>query len=372
MDEPKTDWESYDGRIRAAKTAQELAAVEQELFGRKAGAMTFALRSLHDVPEAERKTAAATLNTWKRTFEELIALRRKELASPSDDMLRTTDRIDVSLELPARERGHLHLIPEFIREVEEVFGRMGFDIATGPEIETEEFNFNLLNIPRDHPARDAQDTFWLKTSKKDMTATSLPLQGERLSEGNVGGRKGLHDRDRKNPEERLLLRTQTSPMQIRYMQSHKPPLRVIAPGKTYRKDADATHSPMFHQCEGLMVGEDVTLANMKAVMETAVRALVATNAEFRWRTGFFPFVEPGLEMDVRWRGNESESREGKWLEIVGCGMVHPNVLRNCGVDPKKYQGFAFGFGLDRMVMIRHQIPDLRLIFEGDLRFLRQF
>ena len=339
MTDPKTSWESFDGRIRAARTTEELAAVEQELFGRKAGVMTLALKSLHDVPEAERKTAAATLNTWKRAFEELMILRRKELASPSDDALRTTDRIDVSLELPERARGHLHLIPEFIREVEEVFGRLGFDVATGPEIETEEFNFNLLNIPRDHPARDAQDTFWLKT---------------------------------KNPEDRLLLRTQTSPMQIRYMQSHKPPLRVIAPGKVYRKDSDATHSPMFHQFEGLMIGEDVTLANMKAVMITAIRALVSPTAEFRFRTGFFPFVEPGLEVDMRWQGDEEDSREGKWLEVVGCGMVHPNVLKNCGIDAKKYQGFAFGFGVERMIMIKHQIPDLRAFFMSDLRFLRQF
>jgi len=372
MTDPHSNWESFDARIRSAKTADELAAIEQELFGRKAGAMTLALKSLHDVPDAERKAAAATLNTWKRTFDELIQLRRKELASPSDETLKSADRVDVTLELPQRERGHLHLIPEFIREVEEVFGRLGFDVAAGPEVETEEFNFNLLNIPRDHPARDAQDTFWLKTSKKDMTATSLPLQGERLSEGNVGGRKGLHDRDRKNPEDRLLLRTQTSPMQIRYMQSHKPPLRVIAPGKVYRKDSDATHSPMFHQFEGLMIGEDVTLANMKAVMIEAIRTLVSPTAEFRFRTGFFPFVEPGLEVDMRWQGDDAASREGKWLEVVGCGMVHPNVLKNCGIDPKKFQGFAFGFGVERMIMIKHQIPDLRAFFQGDLRFLRQF
>jgi len=339
MADQTTDWESYEGRIGSAKTADELATVEQELFGRKAGLMTLALKGLHAVPEAERRTVAADLNTWKKRLEDRINVKRKELSSPSGATLKTTDRIDVTLELPQRERGHLHLIPEFIREVEEVFGRMGFDIATGPEIETEEFNFNLLNIPRDHPARDAQDTFWIKTP---------------------------------NPDDRLLLRTQTSPMQIRYMQSHKPPLRVIAPGKVYRKDSDATHSPMFHQFEGLMIGEDVTLANMKAVMIAAIRTLVSPTAEFRFRTGFFPFVEPGLEVDMRWQGDEEDSREGKWLEIVGCGMVHPNVLKNCGIDPKKYQGFAFGFGVERMIMIKHQIPDLRLFFQGDLRFLRQF
>jgi phenylalanyl-tRNA synthetase alpha chain len=161
-------------------------------------------------------------------------------------------------------------------------------------------------------------------------------------------------------------------VQIRYMQTHKPPLRIICPGKVYRKDADATHSPMFHQFEGLMVGEDVSLANMKAVMVTAIRELISETTEFRFRTGFFPFVEPGLEVDVRWQGDEAQTKEGRWLEIVGCGMVHPNVLKNCGIDPKKYQGFAFGFGVERMIMIKHQIPDLRSFYTGDVRFLRQF
>ncbi|OIO55149.1 phenylalanine--tRNA ligase subunit alpha [Candidatus Peregrinibacteria bacterium CG1_02_54_53] len=339
MGESPSSWQDFERRLQAAKSVDDLASIEQELFGRKAGAMMMALKSLHDRNPDDRRKAAEELNTWKRQLEELIVQRRRDLASPSEEMLRSSDRIDVSLELPQHEHGHLHLIPEFIRSVEEVFGRMGFDIADGPEIETEEYNFNLLNIPRDHPARDAQDTFWLKT---------------------------------KNPEDRLLLRTQTSPMQIRYMQSHKPPLRVIAPGKVYRKDSDATHSPMFHQFEGLMIGEDVTLANMKAIMITAIRELVSPTAEFRFRTGFFPFVEPGLEVDMRWQGDEEDSREGKWLEVVGCGMVHPNVLKNCGIDPKKYQGFAFGFGVERMIMIKHQIPDLRAFFLGDLRFLRQF
>jgi phenylalanyl-tRNA synthetase alpha chain len=246
------------------------------------------------------------------------------------------------MELPERDRGHLHLIPEFVRKVEEVFGRMGFDVARGPEIETEEMNFNLLNIPPDHPARDAQDTFWVESEKR-----------------NANG-------------EKFVLRTHTSPVQIRYMRSHTPPFRAIFPGKVYRKDADATHSPMFHQFEGLMVGRDVSLANMKAVMINAIRELTDPKAEFRFRTGYFPFVEPGLEVDMRWQGDESDSREGSWLEIVGCGMVHPIVLKNGGVDPTKWQGFAFGFGVERMLMIKHRIPDLRSFYHGDLRFLRQF
>ncbi|HAI98758.1 TPA: phenylalanine--tRNA ligase subunit alpha [Candidatus Peribacteria bacterium] len=331
-------WADKEKLILEASSLPELTHLEHELFGRKGGLMTVALAELKKLPPAKMKAAAQELNEWKTKLADLIDQRRKALAVPSNAQLKDADRIDPTLELPKREQGHLHLIPEFIRQVEEVFGRMGFDVARGPEVETEEYNFNLLNIPPTHPARDAQDTFWVKTAG----------------------------------EEKKVLRTHTSPVQIRYMRTHKPPFRAIFPGKVYRKDADATHSPMFHQFEGLMVGKDISLANMKAVMITAIRSLISPKAEFRFRTGFFPFVEPGLEVDMRWQGNDEQSREGKWLEIVGCGMVHPQVLRNGGVDPAKWQGFAFGFGIERMIMIKHQIPDLRSFFEGDLRFLRQF
>lgn len=341
MSDTSQSWSSFEERIASAGSSVDLDAVEHELFGRKSGAMTLAMKGLKDVPDAQKPAAAKDLNAWKKQLTEALEMKRKELSAPSDGALRK-DNIDVTLDLPKRERGHLHLIPEFIRQVEEVFGRMGFDVAYGPEIETEDYNFNKLNIPEDHPARDSQDTFWIKTKNE------------------------------KRSNEKLVLRTQTSPVQIRYMETHKPPFRMICPGKTYRKDADATHSPMFHQFEGLMVGKDISLANMKAVMIAAIRELISQDAEFRFRTGFFPFVEPGLEVDMRWQGDESESREGKWLEIVGCGMVHPNVLRNGGIDPDKWQGFAFGFGVERMIMIKHQIPSIKLLFEGDLRFLRQF
>ncbi|MFH0770141.1 MAG: phenylalanine--tRNA ligase subunit alpha [Candidatus Peregrinibacteria bacterium] len=334
-----SSWADVLKRIQETLSAAELAELEHGVFGRKSGGMTLAMKELGSLSPDARRERATELNTWKLTLTEALEAKKKALGTPSDESLKESNRLDVTLSLPERQRGHLHLISEFIRQVEEVFGRMGFEIASGPEIETEEMNFNLLNMPATHSARDAQDTFWITS---------------------------------KNPEERLLLRTQTSPMQIRFMQSHKPPFRVIAPGKTYRKDADATHSPMFHQFEGLMVGHDITLANMKAVMITAIRELISSDAEFRFRTGYFPFVEPGLEVDMRWRGEESASREGKWLEIVGCGMVHPNVLRNGGVDPAKWQGFAFGFGIERMIMIKYQIPDLRSFFTGDVRFLKQF
>jgi phenylalanyl-tRNA synthetase alpha chain len=328
----------FQKRIHDAKTLTELEDIEQELFGRKSGVMTLAMKKLQDLPTEKKPEAAKELNQLKKKYTEEIEKKKAGLKSPSDKDLKDSDALSATLSLPSQERGHLHLIPEFIRQVEEVFGRMGFDVSRGPEIETEENNFTLLNIPEDHPARDAQDTFWVKT---------------------------------KSSKERKVLRTHTSPVQIHYMQTHKPPFRMICPGKVYRKDADATHSPMFHQFEGLMIGEDVSLANMKAVMVTAIRELISKDAEFRFRTGFFPFVEPGLEVDMMWQG-DNETREGKWLEIVGCGMVHPNVLENVGIDPKKWQGFAFGFGIERMIMIKHQIPDLRSFYQGDMRFLRQF
>lgn len=336
MSDLPSPWSDHHERIERAASAAELDALEHELFGRKAGLMTMALAGLGAMSMEEKKTQGPLLNAAKRSLEQAIIQKRSSLSSSSWKSLETDDLLDVTLDLPTKEHGHLHPIHEFIAQVEEVFGRMGFDTAYGPEIETEEINFNKLNIPADHPARDSQDTFWMSGKKSTV------------------------------------LRTHTSPVQIRYMQTHKPPFRMICPGKVYRKDSDATHSPMFHQFEGMMIGADVSLANMKAVMEMAVRELIDDKAEFRWRTGYFPFVEPGLEMDMRWRGDESQSREGKWLEICGCGMVHPNVLKNCGIDPKKWQGFAFGFGVERMLMIKHQIPDLRSFFSGDLRFLKQF
>jgi phenylalanyl-tRNA synthetase alpha chain len=334
------DWSAYMEQVNAAKTLHDLEQVELAIFGRKQGAMTLAMNALRDASPEEKRRIATELNAQKRALDEAIATKRKVLASPSADALASDDAIDVSLELPSPERGHLHLIPEFIRQVEETFGRMGFDVAYGPEVENEEMNFDLLNFPKEHSARDAQDVFYVE---KDAPA-----------------------------DNKWLLRAHTSPVQIRYMREHKPPFRMICPGKVYRKDADATHSPMFHQWEGLMIGKDVSLANMKAVMEAAVRELVSQDASFRWRTGYFPFVEPGLEMDMRWQGSEQQTREGAWLEIVGCGMVHPNVLKNVGIDPTKWQGFAFGFGVERMLMIRHQIPSIKSFYEGDLRFLRNF
>ncbi len=330
MSTSATPWETFEQNITSASSLEDLKSIDHELFGRKAGAMTEALKGIKDLPELEKKDAAKELNIWKKKLTEQIEDKRSELGGGDGDS------IDVTLELPKKQHGHHHLIPEFIRQIEEVFGRMGFDTAYGPEMETEDLNFNKLNIPDDHPARDGQDTFWVKGVKNTV------------------------------------LRTHTSPVQVRYMQEHKPPFRMICPGKVYRKDSDATHSPMFHQFEGLMIGKDITLANLKGVLVTALRELIGRDVEFRFRTGYFPFVEPGMEMDMMWQGDLKDSREGRWLEMGGCGMVHPNVLRNVDIDPDEWQGFAFGFGVERPMMIKHQIPDLRAFYEGDLRFLRQF
>lgn len=318
-------------RIRAASGAAELDELELHLLGRAQGLLTNAMKVLGNLSPEEKKEKGRELNEWKMMITAALAERRNALTFEALSNLDKTDAIDITLELPRRtEKGHLHLIPEFIRQVEEVFGRMGFDVASGPEIETDEYNFTLLNIPADHPARDMQDTFWVKGEKDKV------------------------------------LRTHTSGVQLHYMKSHTPPFRMICPGRVFRKDSDATHSPMFHQFEGLMVGKDVSLANMKAVMTTGFRELIGSDVEFRFRTGFFPFVEPGLEVDMRLPGTD------RWLEVVGCGMVHPNVLKNGGIDPDEWKGFAFGFGIERLLMIKHKITDLRAFYEGDLRFLSQF
>ena len=326
-------WQHYIDKIGSSASAAELDALELELFGRKQGKLNDALKALGSASMEERKTKGAELNEWKNKLAGAIDDRRKQLTSATLSSIKDSDRIDATLRLPASERGHLHPIPEFIRTVEEVFGRMGFDIARGNEVESEEYNFFKLNFEKDHAALDMQATFWTK------------------------GKPGH------------VLRTHTSPVQIHYMESHKPPFRMICPGRVYRRDYDATHSPMFHQFEGLMIGEDVSVANMKAVMVSAMKELISPDIEFRFRTSYFPFVEPALEVDMRW---VKEGGASRWLEVVGCGMVHPNVLKNAGIDPKKWRGFAFGFGIERLIMIKHGVPDLRSFYESDVRFLKQF
>lgn len=231
--------------------------------------------------------------------------------------------------------GHYHPISLAIKEIEQVFGELGFSLARGPQIETEHYNFDALNIPADHPARDLWDTFWLEENQ--------------LGE---------------------LLRTHTSNVQIRHMESHEPPIRIIAPGKVFRYEAtDATHETQFYQLEGLLVDTDVTLANLKGVLEHFFSAFFSGEIEVRFRPSYFPFVEPGVEVDMR---RVDAGEDAPWIEVMGAGMVHPNVLENVGIDPRVYQGFAFGVGIDRLLMIKHGVPDVRFFYSGDLRIIEQF
>lgn len=232
-----------------------------------------------------------------------------------------------------KEKGYLHPITQMTRELVSIFSNMGFSLASGPEMETEYYNFDALNIPKDHPARDMQDTFWTKPVK---------------------GRK-----------ENTLLRTHTSPVQIRYMENHKPPIRIIAPGRVFRNEAtDATHEAQFYQIEALYVDKNVSMAHLKGTLEEMFKKIFGNDVEIRFRPSFFPFTEPSVEVDMKFKG--------KWLEIGGAGLVHPKVLQNAGIDPKEYSGFAFGFGIDRIIILKYDITDIRFLFNGDLRLVNQF
>ncbi len=320
--------------ISVAQSSADLEQIEQEYFGRKSGKINDILKSLASLSPEEKKEVGSAANEAKKEVEAFLAQKLFALEEEKMGKLVETQWIDVTAPLAPKPKtaANRHPLSQFMLECEEVFGKLGFEVAEGFEIEDEDHNFNFLNIPADHPAREMQDTFWLKNEM----------------EGHV-------------------LRTQTSNMQIRFMEANTPPFRIIAPGKVFRKDSDATHSPMFHQIECLMIDKNISLANLRFVLLSALREIIDPDVKLRFRLSFFPFVEPGLEVDALLK----VGGEQKWLEIGGAGMVHPNVLRSCHVDPNEWNGFAFGFGIERMVMIKYGIKDLRLFFENDLRFLNQ-
>jgi len=304
----------------------------------KTGALTALLKGLGALAPEERRSAGARINAAKDRVEQALESRRTQLAGDRLQARLAEDALDVTLPARGRGRGGIHPILRTWQRVEEIFGSIGFDVADGPEIENDWMNFTALNNPENHPARSMQDTFYVDL--KD--AQGLPL----------------------------LLRTHTSPMQVRYARMHEPPIKVIAPGRTYRVDSDATHSPMFHQVEGLWIDEDVSFADLKGVYTDFLRRFFETSAlQVRFRPSYFPFTEPSAEIDMQFAGGPLR---GKWLEISGAGQVHPAVVRNFGLDPERHIGFAFGSGLERLTMLRYGIDDLRLFFDGDLRFLRQF
>jgi phenylalanyl-tRNA synthetase alpha chain len=328
--------EDIVGRALAAFSAAGDAASLENAKARflgKSGELSGLQASLRSAPAEQRKAAGAAYNAAKATIESALEARRAQLAETKLTAQLAAQALDVSLPGRGRGRGGIHPVIRTWQRIEEIFRSIGFDIADGPEIETDWYNFTALNNPENHPARSMQDTFYV-----DMNdAHGLPL----------------------------LLRTHTSPMQVRYARTHRPPIKVIAPGRTYRVDSDATHSPMFHQVEGLWIDEDISFADLKGVYTGFLRRFFEIeDLEVRFRPSFFPFTEPSAEIDMKFRGS--------WLEISGSGQVHPAVVRNFGLDPERYIGFAFGSGLERLAMLRYGIEDLRLFFDGDLRFLRQF
>ena len=304
----------------------------------KAGELTHLLKGLGALAAEERKAAGASINEAKARLEAALDARRAGLADAKMQARLAEEALDVTLPGRGRKPGGIHPVIRTWQRVEEIFRSIGFDVADGPEIETDWYNFTALNNPENHPARSMQDTFYV--DEKD--ASGLPL----------------------------LLRTHTSPMQVRYARMHSPPLKVIAPGRTYRVDSDATHSPMFHQVEGLWIDEHISFADLKGVYTDFLRRFFETEAlQVRFRPSYFPFTEPSAEIDMQFADGPFK---GRWLEISGSGQVHPAVVRNFGLDPERYIGFAFGSGLERLTMLRYGIDDLRLFFDGDLRFLKQF
>ncbi|RJQ13841.1 phenylalanine--tRNA ligase subunit alpha [Candidatus Parcubacteria bacterium] len=332
----------FNQEIEKIGQESDLEQLRIKYLGRK-GLLTMMLRSLKDMPLEQRKVIGPMANKLKETFEHHLQIKKEELKAGGE----IKQSIDVTRPGKKINLGHLHPLSIVLRQVVDIFNGLGFAVAEGPEIETEYYNFDALNLPAEHPARDMWNTIWLDGSKSQ------------------------------NQKERLLLRTHTSPVQIRYMQSHKPPVRIISPGQVFRFEAtDQTHHFQFWQLEGLMIDEDINLGHLRYIIEAFLSRFFGRKIQSRFEPSFFPFVEPGLQFSIscpfcKSKGCSSCQKLG-WLEMGGAGMVHPQVLRNVGYDPKKFQGFAFGLGLDRLAMHKYHIPDIRLFYNGDLRFIRQF
>ena len=326
--------------VAGTQAGSELEAVRVQYLGKK-GALTAVLKQMGKLSPEERPVMGQLANEVRAELEKAIEVQSAALAEKALEAKLAAETVDVTIPGKRAQVGHKHPMYTALDEFKEIFINMGFEIFDGPEVEQEDYNFTKLNTPDDHPAREWSDTFYL------------------------------------TEDSRILLRTQTSPMQIRAMEEHGVPIRMISPGRVYRKDeVDATHSPMFHQIEGLVVDKGVTMADLKGTLNAVIREIYGPETQTRFRPHHFPFTEPSCEVDIQChkcggKGCPTCKGEG-WIEVLGAGMVHPKVLRNCGIDPDEYSGFAFGFGLERMAMGRFKISDLRLIFENDIRFLEQF
>ena len=326
--------------VAGTQAGSELEAVRVQYLGKK-GELTAVLKQMGKLSPEERPVMGQLANEVRAELEKAIEVQSAALAEKALEAKLAAETVDVTIPGKRAQVGHKHPMYTALDEFKEIFINMGFEIFDGPEVEQEDYNFTKLNTPDDHPAREWSDTFYL------------------------------------TEDSRILLRTQTSPMQIRAMEEHGVPIRMISPGRVYRKDeVDATHSPMFHQIEGLVVDKGVTMADLKGTLNAVIREIYGSGTKTRFRPHHFPFTEPSCEVDIQChkcggKGCPTCKGEG-WIEVLGAGMVHPKVLRNCGIDPDEYSGFAFGFGLERMAMGRFKISDLRLIFENDIRFLEQF
>jgi phenylalanyl-tRNA synthetase alpha chain len=316
--------------IAAAGTPEALESLRVALFG-KSGSVSALMKSLGALPADQRKAAGEAINRVRDGLGDALAARKAAIDEAVLATRLASETIDVTL--PGRDaaRGGLHPVTRTLERITEIFGRLGYELADGPEIEDDWHNFEALNFPPHHPARAMHDTFYFNDGR--------------------------------------LLRTHTSGCQVRYMLDQKPPLRMIAAGKVYRSDSDQTHTPMFHQVEGLLVDEHASFADLKGTLAEFVRAFFERDFEMRFRPSYFPFTEPSAEVDIAWQQPDGSTR---WLEVLGCGMVHPNVLRSVGIDPERYTGFAFGLGVERFTMLRYGVNDLRNFFDNDVRFLRQF
>ena len=337
----------WTASVEAAGSIDALEAIWVEALGKK-GEITGLMKTLGALSPDERNQAGQALNDLKDAVSAALDTRKALLGDAAIDTKLKSETLDLTLPVRPEAEGRLHPISQTIDEIIAIFGEMGFSVAEGPDIEDDFHNFTALNIPPDHPARQMQDTFYLPA---------------RDSKGGADGGQ-------------MVLRTHTSPVQVRTMQTVKPPIRVICPGRTYRVDSDMTHSPMFHQVEGLVIDEATHMGHLKGCLQDFVRAFFGIdNLQIRFRPSYFPFTEPSAEVDIGCdrSGGELKLGQGKdWLEILGSGMVHPKVLENCGIDSRKYQGFAFGMGIERIAMLKYGIPDLRTFYEADLRWLKHY
>ncbi len=325
--------EEIQKQVKNSEDLETLNNIYKKYLGKK-GEIAKVFSSLGSLPEKERKNVGKEINIFKKEIKEILDNKLKQVRDKPKK--REGNKIDVTVPGQKVKQGHLHPLTLVQREIVRIFESMGFEIVEGPEVENEWYNFNALNVPDDHPARDIQDTLWLKQDKS------------------------------KDSKKNLLMRTQTSPVQVRYMEKNNPPLKIIVPGRVFRNErTDATHDCGFYQCEGLIVDKSISVANFKAIIFAFLKEFFEENIEVRFRPGYFPFTEPSFEIDIR-------RKKGEWLELMGAGMVHPNVFKVAGLNASKWQGFAFGMGIDRLAMIKYNINDIRLFYSGNLKFLSQF